>query len=242
MKRSASPTRRSTRISSRRKVEEESKQVETVVVAKERKKPVVKDVDAATAQVMSIVLSSGFLCLDQCLDAAATCKDMYRIWKGVEDGFPEDSLVEISVEDISGRNEDVPDFIHHNDFLNTIKSSPTFVRRVFDKVNKVRVESKKGRAEKKKALAKCKVWGKDVRSVQVQYWGANRYNRGGIMIHFRQTRRIHGNYAYRGQDVETFRLDCDFNLWTVTTMRPSTWEPFFNKPLWPMQEETDSDD
>ncbi|KAL3921693.1 MAG: hypothetical protein SGARI_006618, partial [Bacillariaceae sp.] len=201
-----------------------------------------KGVHPAIAASLPIILSSGFLCLDQCLKTASTCKDWYRMWKSVEEGFPEECKVEVHVEDLSSRKFGAPHFVTDN-LLASMKSSLGFARHVFDKVNELRVEAKKTPGAKKKCREQLKIWAKDIRYVEIYYWGAAKRNNGGICIDYTKTRSFHASGpSFSGRSVERIRIDDELYLWTVQTMRAKTWESLDHdvvlNPIWPPQDES----
>lgn len=172
-------------------------------------------------QALPSVLTSGFLHQHGCITSSSTCKNWYCIWKEVEDQFPEDSKVELRVENIWSRGRGTPDFVCRNGLLEALHT-PAFARQIWDKVNELKEAAKKGNAAKKKFRRELPVWGVGVRRVNVSFWGPTTHNDGGVCITYYK-------HSFTGHSIAMVRLDPDLILWTGIR----NWKVYDGQPLWP---------
>lgn len=163
---------------------------------------------------LPLVLSSGYLYQYECMDAAATCQNWYHVWKDIEEVFPQGSKVQMFV---AGYDE--PSFVHKSSLIQHIHT-PEFAHHIFDQVSDFKLASKKGNAARRKFLQRLPVWGLDIISVLVIYWGPNNYNNGGACFDY---------YGRRGKRLGHVVLHPDLTLKSGIRNR----SVYDGTPLWP---------
>ena len=188
---------------------------------KERANAIAMDLMATPLlQALPAVLQSGFLYQFECIQAASTCQNWYHVWKEAEDQLPFESMVAISVGDIS-RATGAATFVHRDGLLADLHT-PVFAKTIFDKVNDLKEMAKKGNAAKRKFRSNLPQWGLDVRYVLVQYWGPiPGRNSGGVCITYLK-------YGFSGCSLMMVRLDPRLCLWTGIR----NWKDYDWRPLW----------
>jgi hypothetical protein len=117
------------------------------------------------------ILSSGLLYQYDCLSAAATCQNWYHTWKKVENRLPDFAKVELFVGGSKEEGE-LPSWFR-DDVLRDVPMLQ-FVRRIFDKLNALRVTA----AGPTAALLE---WGTDVQVAVVFAWEVDEGDLGGAM-------------------------------------------------------------
>ena len=175
-----------------------------------------------------MVLSSGFLCQHECMTAASTCQNWFHSWKEVEHALPFESKIAIVYGDISrlGSSSTFPHWIKAKHIQGVVRS-PEFLRKVFDKVNDLRVAAKPTDGARARARTALPVWGVDIQKACVSVWGPNKYNRGGVYIRLGKAQEYHATYK--------IRLDTDLKIWTG--IRGRAWSAYDKQPIWPCKDE-----
>lgn len=170
-------------------------------------------------QVLPLVLSSGYLYSHECIQAASTCKNWFRVWDEVGERLPFDSQVQVFFK--TGGRPNLP-----KKYKGALRT-PQFVRQVFDKVNELKLMAETDDETARNNLRQnLPVWGSGIRFVYV-FCGNS-----GVSIEYSKTDRIRQNSIFKhypGEIVLAVKLDEELKLRGGV----ETLDDYDGTPLWP---------